>query len=62
MAFGSLLVMGSLAEAVANSIETQDQFTIPVATRDVRPRRAELVVVSLKDTRGRSSYSSLARC
>jgi hypothetical protein len=41
---------GSLAEAVANSIETQDQFTTTVATRDVRPRRAEVVVVSLKDT------------
>ena len=41
---------GSLAEAVASSIETQDQFTIPVTTRDVRPRHAELVIVSLKDT------------
>jgi hypothetical protein len=39
----------SLSEAVAYSIETQDQFTIPVTTRDVRPRRAERVIVSLKD-------------
>jgi hypothetical protein len=41
---------GSLAEAVANSIEAQDQFTISVTARDVKPRSAELVLVSLKDT------------
>jgi len=41
---------GSLAEAVANSIETQDQFTISVTARDVKPRSAELVLVSLKDS------------
>lgn len=35
---------------MANSIEKQDQFTISVTTRDVKPRRSELVLVSLKDT------------
>jgi hypothetical protein len=41
---------GSLAEAVARSIDTQDQFTTSVTARDVKPRSAELVLVSLKDT------------
>jgi hypothetical protein len=41
---------GSLAETVAMSIGTQALFTTTVTVRDVRPRRAELVVVSLKDT------------
>lgn len=41
---------GSLAEAVASSIERQAQFTISVIARDVKPRSAELAIVSLKDT------------
>jgi hypothetical protein len=45
-----LLRDGSLAEAVERSIDTQDQFTIPVTIRDVCPKSAELVLVSLRET------------
>jgi hypothetical protein len=41
---------GSLAEDVANGIKNHGQFTISVTARDVKPRSAELVLVSLKDT------------
>ena len=41
---------GSLAEDVANSIENHGQFTMSVTARDVKPRSAELVLVSLNDT------------
>jgi hypothetical protein len=41
---------GSHAEDIARSIATQAQFSITVTVREIRPRRAELVVVSLKDT------------
>src|SRR6185437_9053850 len=41
---------GSLAEDVANGIQNHGQFTISVTARDVKPRSAELVLVSLKDT------------
>lgn len=41
----------SLAKAVAANIENHGQFTFPVAASDVRPRAAELVVVSMEGTR-----------
>lgn len=40
-----------LSESVEISIEKDDQFTTTVVTRDVRPRSAEMVVISIHGTR-----------
>jgi hypothetical protein len=38
---------GKLAEAVANSIDEQEQFSATVIQSEIKPRSAELVLVSL---------------
>ena len=42
---------GPLADRIALAIETRWEFSYPVSEAEVRPRRAELVIVSLHGTR-----------